>query len=264
MDVYVCMGIDKTWRSTGILWTDSEREVFQTHLQNEWEILKMPATNLMVEWIDYMSNSYFKMSVSSLTRYQQLGKLDREWFNYLVMGSGSCIEYAQFATVYDIITSHYEISHEDLMLRTRTDIMLRHALCLDNFNPSGVSTTVQIFQSLFPSSSNHLLQWEEKGGREASYYPPSFQPQKWVVTLRKNLVYIMPLSAGKYICQVSRQYGDWDALDSNHYWFNAESQFRGCLRHHGFTIWEYNQTKDECVDDFESLKDEFPIYAIYR
>lgn len=264
MDVYVCVGIDKVWMSANHQWEEASRTVFQTHLQNEWGMLSMPPSHFMLEWIDSATNPYFKMSVASLEKYSRMGSLDPYWFDYLTRRSGSCIEYAQFATIYNRISSQYEIHPDDLLMRTRTDILLRHPMCFDTFQPIGVSITRDIFHSLFPDSK-HFLGLEETGGREASYYPPRFDQHKWVATLRKNLVYIMPLSAGSFIYKISKQYGDWDEPTTNHYWFNAESQFRGCLRHHGFTIWEYSQTKDECAGNhFQDLTDDFPIYAISR
>lgn len=260
-EVHVCVGMDKIWRTPGHLWNDGDRNIFETHLRNEWGLLQYPPDHLIVEWIDY-HDPYFKGSVASLEYYRDRQKLDPYWFEYLVHRSGSCIEYAQISRLYDRVCSQYHIMDDDLMLRTRTDILLRHSLHLD-FTPTEKMPTKSVFQQLLPTC-HHFDQWEEQGGREVSIFPPQFIKDRWVITMRKNLVYIMPLRAGSFLKELAGHYGDWDGPEMNHYWFNAESQFRGCFRHHHFTIWEFSQHKDECHGNFDDLPDDFPVYAIYR
>lgn len=255
LEVHVCVGID---------WTENwkERDIFQTHLQNEWELLQYPLEHLTIKWIN-KTDPYFSVSIQSLANYRKKNQLDEYWFQYLVFRSGSCLEYVQIARLYKEICSHYEITEDDLLLRTRTDILLRHAMHLENIKPLEQTSTREIFQQLFPSSS-HFDDYQEQQGRETSIFPSCFQKNQWVITLRKNLVYLMPMKAGSLLFKIVQQYGDWDNVEANTYWFNAESQFRGCFRMHDFTVWEYSQQKDECYSDFESLKEDFPIYAIYR
>lgn len=256
-EIHVCVGMDRS----GHLWGDKDRDIFETHLRNEWGLLQYPAQHLMMVWID-PQDSYFKKSVASLEHYLEQQKLDLYWFQYLVHRSGSCIEYAQISRLYEMVCFQYEINENDLMLRTRTDILLRHPLQLDIF-PTGKMSTKEIFQKLFPTC--HVFdKWEEQGGREVSIFPPDFVKDRWIITLRKNLVYIMPLKAGSFLTKLADHYGDWDTPEMNNYWFNAESQFRGCFRLHHFTLWEYSQHKDECYDNFDNHHEDFPVYAIYR
>jgi hypothetical protein len=255
--------MDKTWKSPGHLWQNDDRHVFQTHLTNEWAILGHPPEHLAVEWITY-TNPYFQKAMASLQHYRDKNKLDPYWFDYLVHRSGSCMEYAQIARLYDMVCSQYTIQDEDLMMRTRTDILLRHPLSFQSLPPDPACRTKDVFEKLFPTSRLFETMKDEPTGREVSIFPSPPIPDRWIITLRKNLVYIMPLRYGSLLLELVQHYGDWDTLEFNNYWFNAESQFRGCFRCHHFTLWEYSQDKDECYGNFENMPQDFPLYAIYR
>lgn len=260
-EIHVCVGIDKIWRSPGDLWQEADRHIFQTHLQNEWTLLQYPSGHLVMEWVDHL-DPYFQKSVSSLEHYRNHQNLEPYWFDYLVHRSGSCIEYAQISSLYEKMSSQYVFSDEDLLLRTRTDILLRYPIHLD-LSITHTMPTREVFQTIFPKC-RHFDQWEEQTGREVSILPLQFLKDRWIITMRKNLVYIMPMKAGKYLLEIAKHYGDWDSLNMNRYWFNAESQFRGCFRLHQFSVWEYSQQKDECYGEFEDQPLDFPLYAIYR
>lgn len=261
-EIHVCVGMDQTWKSAGHIWQSGDRQIFQTHLRNEWEILHYPPEHLIVEWIGY-NNPYFRKAVVSLQHYRDNNKLDPYWFDYLVYRSGSCIEYAQIAQLYETVCSQHTIQEEDMMMRTRTDIVLRHPICFGSLPPPVESSTKQVFEKLFPTSC--LFQtMEEPTGREVSIFPTPPVANRWIITLRKNLIYIMPLKSCGLLLELAQHYGDWDTPQFNHYWFNAESQFRGCFRCHHYTLWEYSQNKDECYGGFENLSEEFPLYAILR
>lgn len=261
-EVHVCVGIDNTWKWVGHMWNEEDRTLFQTHLTNEWKILQHPPEHLIFEWIGY-DNLYLRDAIASLQNYCDRKQLDPYWYQYLVHRSGSCTEYAQISQLFERVRTQYTIQDEDLMMRTRTDTLLRHPVCFSVLPPHLYSPTKEVFESLFPTSC-HFTEREEPSGREVSIFPPQPVPGKWIITLRKNLIYILPLKAGSLLLEVVRHYGDWDTRKDNPYWFNAESQFRGCFRCHGFTIWEYSQDKDECYGGFEDNPDDFPIYAIHR
>ena len=258
-DIYVCVGLDAVWRTPRHLWTEMDRQVFETHLKNEWRN-GFPIDHLHMEWLPH-EDFFFQQAVSSLQRYTDQGQLDSYWFDYLTRRSGSCLEYAQISRLYEIVLSRYQVQDSDLMIRTRADILFRHVWNLD-FVPEQ-SCTKEIFQKLFPTSS-HFNHWQERDDRESSIRPSTFQQDRWIITLRKNLVYLTPLKNGHFLLQIAQHYGDWDDPQDNYYWFNAESQFRGCFRRHQFTLWEFSQDKDECYGSFHNLVDDFPIYAIYR
>lgn len=262
-DIHVYIGMDKVWSSPGHLWKASEQQVFQSCLENTWVLMGHAPDHLHVEWID-CQDPYFQMSISSLETYCQENKLDPYWFQYLVHRSGSCIEYAQVSTLYQVVLSRHQPFHDnDLLLRTRTDVLWRYPLHLQNI-PSGIVPTKEVFSLLFPNCQDTLCTTSRD--REASFFSSRFEKDKWVIVLRKNLLYMMPLKAGKVLLEVSKYYGDWDGPELNPYWFNAESQFRGCLRRHQFTLWDFSQEKDECfgLEEFDHRPEDFPFYAILR
>lgn len=250
----VCVGMDEAW--------GGDRRIFETHLRNEWAALGFPPSHLIVVWVSHRQDPYFRVAVASLEGHRRDGKLAEGWFDYLTRRSGSCLEYAQACRLLDAVGED-EIGKGDLLLRTRTDVLLTHPVCLDDVpRPDRDRTTATVFRRLFPTCP--LFDgWEEVPGREASMLPSIFSNDRWCATLRKNLVYLMPMRAAWVLRDVVRRYGDWDDPRENEYWFNAESQFRGCLRQHGFTVWECSQEKDECHGGVAGAAD-FPVYAIYR
>lgn len=262
-EIHVCVGIDFIWQMDGFRWQEKDRTLFHTHLKNEWEeVLQLPPEHLMFEWIGH-DNEFFNEAIVSLKKYMDEDILDPEWFNYLIYRSGSCIEYAQIVHLYERVCEQYTIQDDDLMMRTRTDTLLRHPIDFNSLPPSVGSPTKEVFENLFPASC-HFKGKEETVGREFSIFPSQPVSDKWVITLRKNLIYILPLKAGSLLREVVQHYGDWDTINENTYWFNAESQFRGCFRCHDFTLWEYSQDKDSCYEGFENNLEDFPIYAIHR
>lgn len=257
LDVYLCFGLDAIYQSPGCLW-DQPKPTFPLYTKDVCS-----EDHVLLEWIRHLTEPYFKMAVLSLEHYKETKQLEIGWFDYLVHRSGSCIEYAQIARLYDMVCSRYDISTDDLLLRTRCDVILSHPIQLSVL-PSIGQSSQHVFHSLFPSV--HVFEDSEKEpkGREVSFFPPKPVQDRWVVTLRKNLVYLMPMTCGRFLKQVAMRYGDWDNQKENDYWFNAESQFRGCLRSHDFTIWEYSQKKDECFDRNTMSPQDFPLYAILR
>jgi len=260
-DISLSIGMDKKWkqRNGSLLWSQEDMGEFEEKMRNEWSVvLNKPAENLIIEWMD-TSNPFFQSAVASLRHYVNTKRLSEYWFNYLVHRSGSCVEYAQFARLYEIYEKKFQIADEDLLMRTRCDILLRHP-----FNINKLPLTENVFQQLVPTSTL-FENYVEKEGYENSIHPTAIIPDRWAITFRKNLVYIMPLKSAKIVMDVAIHYGDWDSVGNNTYWFNAESQFRGCLRFLQFRVWEHSQSKDECYEaNFDDLEDDFPIYAIKR
>jgi hypothetical protein len=146
----------------------------------------------------------------------------------------------------------------DLLLRIRTDVLFQHDMHL-SFLDVRTATWASAFSQLFPTHNVFFENHKQEMGREYSIYNVS---DRWIITLRKNLIYLLPFDQARIIADMILYYGDWDSPRHNAYWFNAESQFRGCLRHHGFTVFEYSQTHDECYDNPDTER--FPVYAIQR
>jgi len=256
MSIQLCLALDRQWKHHQCAWTDDDRQMFAIVLSSVWKGLGFEDHNLSIHWMD-RENPYFRRAVASLERYVQKGRLAPHWFEYLIHRSGSCIEYAQFATLYDWCTANDRSA--DLLLRIRTDVLFRHTLHLAE--PDLETATWQsVFADLVPAMASFFRGTVQPEGRE---YSIDNDPAngRWAITFRKNLIYLMPFDLARIVADMILYYGDWDSADENAFWFNAESQFRGCLRHHGFIVYEYSQICDEC---FGSFDERFPLYAIQR
>jgi len=219
--------------------------------------------DLHIKWID-RDEPHYKKAITSIEDYLKKGKLPPHWFDYLTRRSGSCIEYAQFAKLYDDIikNKNYNFTPEDLLLRTRTDILLRSEW---NIHAPIIHSSVEmVMHESFPESPFFQNKFLPAVGREGPILPRFRIDDRWVITLRKNLIYLIPILSARVIVGVADHFGDWDSVEDNAYWFNAESQFRGCLRLNNFTVFEFSQKVDECFGNFEISENEFPIYAIRR
>lgn len=250
LDISVCLGLDGHKKTNHEKWDIEERQLFQDVVHIVWNSINMNG-ELRLYWLD-RNNKHLVRGVSSLKRYVDNRILEPHWFEYLVYRSGSCLEYAQFAQLYE----QYHDYH--YLLRFRADTLLRHPLMIHE--PIG-ETWNAIFSSYFPST-DHFKDYIQPTGREYSIHEPD--RQRWIMTLRKNLIYLIPFDQAAILCKIIAFYGDWDTPFENRYWFNAESQFRGCLRHHGFNIFEFSQEHDECFGYFLQEEALFPIYAIQR
>ena len=271
--VILCVGIDSVMKTRGVKWTVEDRKKESEIIGNTW-LAERGGKNrgFIMEWID-KTHSDFKMAETSLEWFHNKGSLPTYWKDYLLERSGSCIEYVQFNALMTRCEKEFEFLPEDLLLRTRTDILLRYKM---DFQEVYTKTPPPHICSVFheiPEENKMKIDWKRTGEREASIEQPLIEGDtdhaeeiKWIITFRKNLIYMIPLRYASTICNVARYYGNWDTPQENRYWFNAESQFRGCLRTHGFNVLEYSQDVDEChdEDEFGESAHRLPIYAIMR
>jgi len=271
IDVHVYIGMDGDLKSRGEGWKVEE----QRRLEEDMMRLKKESgvESLSLLWI-HRQDPHMREAVCSIKDYRDRGRLADSWLDYLVHRSGSCFEYAQFNVLLDrCIEEQSPFYAEDILMRTRTDIYLRHPLSfrrcarLPSF-PMNDSSIAGVLSMMFPNSID--ADYTQEKSIETSIINPHIRKtfsDRWIITLRKNLVYLLPLQHAHILSQVCRHYGDWDTMDRNTYWFNAESQFRGCLRHHYFAVVEYSQHGDEFHDgdiDSKEMVEKLPVYAILR
>jgi hypothetical protein len=259
----VVLGVctDREFRGRGRVWeSEDERHGFVARLEAEWEAWNGDGKRLYHLWVD-RTDPLFAQAIWSLDTYRKNNVLTPEWRDYLVRRSGSCIEYVQFSRIHSLLEEAVAGGggEDDLLFRTRTDILFRHPINI----PPDVSKRIVEVSELFPGAGSGVFARKEQG-RESSFFPSRPFPGRWIITLRKNLVFLLPFCSSSILREVAPHYGDWDHPDENRYWFNAESQFRGCLRHHCFTIVEFSQSRDECFGDFATQSDTLPVYAIQR
>lgn len=221
------------------------------------------------------SKQWFSFLSSCLARKQdcpdfEMGKqhllktpLCPSWKDYLLNRSGSVLEYAQFSLLFQQAIALFPPKTTDLLLRFRTDTILTTPWVLPRFPPCILfsSSPLRVFTEQFPNAP--IRDWKPDESREGCILPPLRRPNKWIISLRKNLLYLTPYENGSWIQCVVRYYGKWDRPTENDYWFNAESQFRGLFRENGFLVLDFSQQKDEAHPSCPPAP-EFPIYAIQR
>lgn len=262
----VCL--DKTTKNRHVVWRDDdERAKFIDDMTTRWEQWNGYKGRMYHCWVD-RDDVLFHEARDSLLRYLRRGMLSEFWYQYLVNRSGSCIEYVQFVRIYETVMKNEAFSADDLLMRARTDILLRHPLSFSFLNPTVMlwdsHTCIDIMKKFVPDADWTSF-FREETSREGSIYPVKNLSPRWIITFRKNLIYIMPVLEGIILFNVIKHYGDWDTVEENLYWFNAESQFRGCLRHHSFLVLDFSQQCDECFDrGFIDKSDTLPIYTIQR
>lgn len=262
----VCL--DKTTKNRHVVWRDdAERADFIDAIRKRWKDWNGDDNRIYTCWVD-RDDKLFHTMRESLTRYLRRGALSEFWFQYLINRSGSCIEYVQFVRIYETVMTHETFSPDDLLIRVRTDVLLRHPLSFSFLDQTTMlwdpHTCLDIMKQFIPDADWDAF-FREDTSREGSIYPVKNLSPRWIITLRKNLIYVMPVLEGIIIHALVMNYGDWDTVHENLYWFNAESQFRGCLRHHSFLVLDFSQQCDECFDtDFVNKSDTLPIYTIQR
>lgn len=190
-------------------------------------------------------------------------ELSLPWKTYLLDRSGSLLEYAQLSLLLDTAYELFPPNEKDLLLRFRTDTLLNTRWVLPRNEHSILfsSDPRAVFPAHFPD--HDFSEWKPDPTREGSILPLQRSPTKWVISLRKNLIYLTPYMNGGHIKSLTRFYGKWDQATKNEYWFNAESQFRGFFRENGFVVFDFSQQKDECKSD-KPHKHDFPLYGIQR
>jgi len=267
LDVVLGVCADDHSRARGFLWaSEEEKREFETRLVSLWKGWDDRA-RLYYRWAG-RSDPLFVRARESLQAYRDRGALADYWYHYLVDRSGSCIEYAQFGRIYQVIVENEVLQPDDLLLRTRTDILFRYPLDLSALsspflmNPE--TTLDGVIKALLPGTRHADLEFRERDDRESCIYPKVRLWNRWIITLRKNLIFVLPAVEAAVLTKIPTTFGDWDTEGENVYWFNAESQFRGCLRHHFFTVYEYSQDHDECFGDFSEKSSLLPVYGIQR
>jgi len=273
-EVHVYIGLDADLRKPGVGWKENEKKLVEEEtakLKNRSKIV----SSVSLTWIG-RDSPHMLGAVRSIADYRRREKLAENWFDYLVHRSGSCFEYAQLNTLMDKCTEEQSpFQKDDLLLRTRTDIFLRYPLRLPVCSqfpllPMDDASIASVLSQMFPNAidKNYIQEKNIETSILMSDVRDTFS-DRWIVTLRKNLIYVLPLQQAHILTRIAKYYGDWDTVDRNPYWFNAESQFRGCLRHHFFAVVEHSQNHDQFFGMGNEIHlpenvEKFPIYAILR
>lgn len=262
--VFFVLCLDADTRFPHVPWTDDQekKNVQQRFLDlwNTWSSSSQTTHSMMLLWV-HRNDALMTHITQRLDRMVRQSRLSPHVFHYLVGSSGSCIEYVQLSRSLEILSSFVgQGGQDDLFIRTRTDVIFGHPWSLNRVqesvdrirqsDESSICPSQQLIGCVFPTFSQHesLLQYKAPDTRESHFFHPYTEDDtrsRWVLVLRKNLVYVMPWSHSRVLLGVADTYGDWDTADMNEYWWNAESQFRGCLRQHHFSLFHYEYPDHE-------------------
>lgn len=206
--------------------------------------------------------------------------LEDGWKNYL-RHSGSMVEYKQLQLAYLAMSNHEQIHYYqyEYVIRMRTDtiftkkidfrwlyfseeqIIKRFDLIykkllsenMDSSYPSVFSHFMSTLLSddLIPNLKNILISYlpSQEATRKSmpshKEMPDYLRNGHYILTVRKNLLYIVRRSLFHTIPSLASLYGTFRSPHSDHHWFNAECQFQGACYHAGLSSHEYSSALEE-------------------
>jgi hypothetical protein len=205
--------------------------------------------------------------------------LEESWKSYL-RNSGSMIEYAQLHLAYlEVLEKEYRSGWRyDYVVRARTDsiytkpvdfhwlawtedqIATRMETIKEELRLSKKDTSSQSIVTYFMATllSDDVLPNVER--INASYQPnpteralpdsPSslreyLHKGRYMLTLRKNNLYIAPRECFYMIPSLAHSYGLYRSPYSDNYWFNAEGQFRDACYYSCVSVFDYTTDFEE-------------------
>jgi len=210
--------------------------------------------------------------------------LPEMWSNYL-RSSGSMIEYFQLQLAYMKMCYDEQISgcKYDYIIRARTDSIYAKPVDFHwlNWTEEEVAKRVEdvkeeMEQSKIETSANTILnyfmctilsddlipniqriyasRYDCEGDllphlqKEVSFEKALHQyitKGRYMLTLRKNNLYIVRRSLFYLIPSLGTMYGFHKSADSDNYWFNAEGQFRDACKYSCITLYDYGTAFEE-------------------
>lgn len=205
--------------------------------------------NIEQRWLTYLSNSgsiveYYQLELAyknmcvyenNNTKYEYVircrtdtifaKKVDFHWLQW----NDNDIKQRVDIIKQNIIQQNIEITHENVlkyvMISIWDDSILTHLhdICVE-YSPNEDISKEDIFNN---DMSSTLCEYIKNG--------------RYIVTLRKNLLYIVKRKYFYLIPSVCTLYGTLRRdLKSDDYWFNAEAQFISACYHSGLSIYDYD------------------------
>jgi len=230
-----------------------------------------------VKSITWFSDAYYPSWAAERDIMLRHMPIDDSWKHYL-RTSGSMVEYKQLQLAY-LAMSDYEQKQSfsyDYVIRARTDTIfakkvdfhwlsfseeqIAHRLHLiheklvaekmDSSYPSVFSYFMSTLLSddLIPNLTHLLINYLPS--KDAMLPRPGelgdyLRNGRYVLTIRKNLLYVMRRSLFHAIPSLASLYGTFRSPHSDHHWFNAECQFQGACYHTGLSSHEYSTVFEE-------------------
>lgn len=245
---------------------------------NHWLRMELGAQCISISWIDQNVLSQWVPQRERLLHHMAISE---DWKNYL-RNSGSMIEYVQLEHAY-LAMCHYEQIlgfNYEYIIRARTDTVvakpldfhwlkwsdaeveerfnaIQNKLELEKMN-TDKKTVFSYFMStllsddVVPNLKNLLIGYlpsytanKQEVPTEPHQLNKYLRTGKYILTIRKNLVYVVRRSLFHMIPSLGSLYGTFRSPHSDHCWFNAECQFQGACYHAGLTSHEYSSAFEE-------------------
>jgi hypothetical protein len=218
--------------------------------------------------------------------------ISQEWKNYL-RNSGSMIEYVQLQYAYLAMCNYEQLLgfQYDQVIRSRTDTVITKPMdfhwlqwsdadveqrmnviqrkLAEEGMDSGPKNVFSYFMStvlsddLIPNLKQLLIGYLPSHNASKGEVPSTphqlnkyLRTGKYILTVRKNLVYVVRRSLFHMIPSLASLYGTFRSPHSDHCWFNAECQFQGACYHSGLTSHEYSSAFEELpIEQREAWKE---------
>lgn len=249
-----------------------------TDIWNIWLRTELGAHCISITWIDQTVLSQWEPQREQLLRSMAI---TQEWKNYL-RNSGSMIEYLQLQHSYLAMCNYEQLLgfQYEHIIRVRTDTVIAKpmdfhwlrwsdaeveermetiyqklvALGMDN-GPNSVFSyfmSTVLSDDLIPNLKQLRIGYlpsHTAGKQDVPSTPHQLNKYlrsgKYILTIRKNLVYVVRRSLFHMIPALGSLYGTFRSPHSDHCWFNAECQFQGACYHAGLTSHEYSSAFEE-------------------
>lgn len=169
------------------------------------------------------------------------------WKHYL-KNSGSITEYVQFTECWKQMAEYEQTVGQkyNYVVRLRTDIVIATPL---NF------TLLEKAEKTQDGLMNWLSAERKQQGdfieiKESNPEPPPSQNGSWLLSIRKNLLYIMPRTTAETVSELSGKYGSikpQTLKQQGDYavWMDAESQLQLACLQNGITIFDSTTRLEE-------------------
>jgi hypothetical protein len=275
-DIYICVQNDtqeseETWNA----WFKEElgkeqfkrEELGKEELGKEHGKEKCNLEGVTIKTITWFSLYNYKDWVGHRELLLQNMRIDSSWKNYL-RSSGSMIEYFQLQLAYMKMTEyeHYNKFEYDYLIRARTDSIYTKPIDFHwlRWTPSDVAERVEVIkeelrlskipeEQLFPYFMSTIVSDDVIPNIQyihAGYYPYQgfslhdlhtyIKEGRYILTFRKNNLYIVRRSLFHLIPSLGTMYGQFKSPFSDQWWFNAEGQFTSVCYHAMLNTHDYN------------------------
>jgi hypothetical protein len=230
-----------------------------------------------IKTITWFSDAYYPSWALEREIMLRHMPLEDGWKNYL-RHSGSMVEYKQLQLAYLAMSNHEQQSFSyEYVIRARTDTIFAKKIDFHwiSFSQQQITERLQLIEKkllhekmdssypsvfsyfmstllsddLIPNLNRLLIKYLPS---EAETSPPNatelsdyLRKGRYLLTIRKNLLYIVRRSLFHAIPSIASLYGTFRSPHSDHHWFNAECQFQGACYHAGLSSHEYSSAFEE-------------------